>query len=309
MSIGNPGQPAKSAILRFITRLAKLGFVGAVIFFGFGYWRLNTQWIEAGHVGVIYDGARGLLPDVYGPGSHFIGFRQQLYEYPTKPQNAVYSEDANEGEVRAADGILITTNDNANTTFDISVVYRVKKENVVTVFNTFGPIDIGQIQTLHIRRAVRDGVNNIGSQYNIFQLMGPKRAEASDKLTTELRERLEPKGISIDHAMILRPYLSNETAARVTNSINSFTQIGIAGLDLDIAKITSQAAIVKAEAEQRARTVTASGTQQKSLDMLNLELEQQAIEKWDGHLSPIQPQPGQTIIIGGTQQDAIRARR
>ena len=92
---------------------------------------------------------------------------------------------------------------------------------------------------------------------------------------------------------------------RVNTSINSYTQIGISQLNNEIAQVNSQAAIVLAEAEQRARTTTASKTQTKSLDMLNLEVEADAIAKWDGHLSPIQPQPGQTIVLGGLFSDVV----
>jgi len=295
--------------LEFLKRrpgLARYGrrwviFLGIVVVVALGLLKAFTQSIEAGYIGVIYDASRGLLNKVYEPRAVLVGWRQQLYTYPTKPQNAVYSQNPAEGEVKAADGILITTSDNANTTFNISVVYRVKKEDVFTVFNTFGAIPIDQIQSQHIRRAVRDGANNVGSQYTIFELVGTKRAEASEKLTGELRERLGPKGITIDHAMILRPYLSGETQARVTTSINSFTQIGISQLENQIAKVLSEASIVQAEAEKKARDITASKTQQKSLDMLNMELEAQAVQKWNGKLPPIQPQQGQTLVISGSQ--------
>ncbi|MBS1718216.1 MAG: hypothetical protein JSS72_10850 [Armatimonadetes bacterium] len=275
-------------------------FVLGTVGIGVLYWRQNTVWIEAGHVGLIYDASRGILDKVYEPQSVFVGWRQQLYQYPTKPQNAVYSQDASEGEVKAADGILITTSDNANTTFDISIVYRVKKENVRTVFNTFGPITIEEIQANHIRRAVRDGASSIGSQYTVFQLIGSKRQEASEKLAQELRDRLEKKGITIDQAMILRPYLTKETEQRVYSSINSYTQIGISQLESQIAQINSAAELVRADAERQARSITANKTQQKSLEMLNLELEADAIRKWNGHLSPIQPQPGQTLVVDGS---------
>ena len=271
---------------------------------GGGWWYFNRHWIEAGEVGLIYNASGGLQDKVYTPQAITLGWRQQLYTYPTKPQNAVYTQDASEGEVKAADGVLITTSDNANTTFDISVVYRILPENVKQVFKTFGPIDISVIQSQHIRRAVKDGVNEIGPMYTVFELMGAKREDASIKLTEELRSRLAPKGITVDHAMILRAYPNKDTAQRIASSINSFTQIGIATLDNQIADWTSKSAVTKAEAEQTARNLTASKTQGKSLAMLQLEIEKSAIEKWKGHLSPIQPQSGQTIVLGSGILDA-----
>ncbi|MFV7889922.1 hypothetical protein, partial [Enterococcus faecium] len=95
------------------------------------------------------------------------------------------------------------------------------------------------------------------------------------------------------------PSPNQATANRINASINSFTQIGIADLDNQIAGVKSQTAIKLAEAQQKARTVTASKTQAKSVEMLQIELEAAAIETWNGHLSPVQPQPGQTIVLGG----------
>ena len=270
-----------------------LALIGGIVY------KINRHWIEAGEVGLIYDASSGLQNKVYEPQALLVGWRQSLYTYPTKPQNAVYTQDATDGEVRAADGILITTSDNANTTFDVSVVFRVKKENVIQVFKTFGPIDIHQIQSQHIRRAIKEGASEIGTKYTVFELMGTKREEASEKLTQELKDRLGPKGITIEHAMLLKAYPNTDTTSRINSSINSFTQIGIATLENQIAQITSQSEVVRAEAAQKARTLTASKTQAKSLTMLNLELEQEAIKKWNGHLSPIQPQSGQTIVLGG----------
>ncbi|MFK4985473.1 hypothetical protein ACI4B7_26975, partial [Klebsiella pneumoniae] len=88
---------------------------------------------------------------------------------------------------KASDGILITTSDNANTVFDISVIYHVEAENVIKVFNTFGAIPIEVIQAQHIRRAIKDGVNEVGPKYTVFELMGPKRDMASLDLTKELQ--------------------------------------------------------------------------------------------------------------------------
>jgi hypothetical protein len=268
----------------------------AVIVFG-GCAVSRTRWIPAGYVGLIYDASSGLQHKVYKPQAIFVGFRQQLYVYPTRLQNALYTQDPSAGEIRAADGILITTDDNANTTFDVAVIYRVKPENVEQVFNEFGAISIEDIQSMHIRRAVKEAANVVGTQYELFALMGPKREEASQKLTVELQNRLGRKGISIDRAMLGGCYPTPEFQQKITSRVNAYIELEISRLRQQIAEIDRQVALVKNESEAQAQNLSAATTKDRSIELLKLEAQRAAIEKWNGSLSPVSPRPGQTIVI------------
>lgn len=268
---------------------------------GGSWWYSHTVWIPAGYVGVVYNARTGLQNKVYNPQAVYLGFFDQIYTYPTRLQAAIYTEDPNWGEERVADGIQITTNDSAITTFDVAVLYRVDPKDVFTVFQKFGPIPIDDIQSMHIRRAIREGASAIGNQYDVFQLLGPKREEASQRLTAELQSRLGPKGITIIQAMLMTAYPSSDIAGKITGRVNSYTQLEISKLEAQIAEVSRQSSVVRGQAEAQARTLTASQTQDKSIDMLKLELEGQAIDKWTqagGHLSPIIVKPGETVIVG-----------
>lgn len=268
---------------------------------GGSWWYSHTVWIPAGYVGVVYNARTGLQNKVYNPQAVYLGFFDQIYTYPTRLQAAIYTEDPNWGEERVADGIQITTNDSAITTFDVAVLYRVDPKDVFTVFQKFGPIPIDDIQSMHIRRAIREGASAIGNQYDVFQLLGPKREEASQRLTAELQSRLGPKGITIIQAMLMTAYPSSDIAGKITGRVNSYTQLEISKLESQIAEVSRQSSVVRGQAEAQARTLTASQTQDKSIDMLKLELEGQAIDKWTqagGHLSPIIVKPGETVIVG-----------
>lgn len=281
--------------------------LGALVL-GIGYgvfvW-IRTQWIPAGYIGVIYDASGGLQSHVYRPQAITVGWRQQLYTYPTKLQNAVYTQDPSAGEVRSSDGIQITTNDNASTMFDLSVVYRVKPEDVVRAFNAFGPVPIEEIQTTYIRRAAKDAANEVGTQYDLFSLMGPARREASQKITEELRKRLAPNGITVEIAMLGSCYPSPQIQSKITARVNSYIELEISKLRQQIADIERQIAVVQGEADTKARALSASQTKDRSLELLRLQATEEAIKKWDGNLPPITTKPGQTVVVtpemlGGT---------
>lgn len=278
----------------FARGIAALAVVGGL--YGLYVWQ-RTRWIPAGHVGVIYDASRGLLDEVYKPQAITVGWRQQLYVYPTKLENAVYTQDPTAGEVRAADGILVTTNDNANTVFDVSVLYRVRSQDVRTMFEAFGPIPIEEVQSLHLRRAVKEAANAVSTRYDLFSLMGPKREEASRAITIEMRNRLQRKGITVVHAMLGGCYPSDDFQSKITARVNAYIDLEISRLKQEIAEIERQSAVVQGEAESSARGLQASQTKDRSMEMLKLDAAKAAVEKWNGQLPAISPRPGQTIVL------------
>ncbi len=277
--------------------LRGLGLVVGLPLVGYLAVLSRTEWIPAGHVGLIYDASSGLRKEVYDPRALFIGLRQQLYVYPTRLQAAIYTQDPNAGENKAADGILVTTNDNANTTFDVVLIYRIRKENVPRIFNSFGPRPIDELQRTVIRRTVKEAANEVGTQYELFALMGPKREEASKRLTSLMQQRLGDKGFEVEAAMLGASYPSNDIQSKITSRVNSYVELEISRLKREIAEIERQIAVVSGTASQKAAALAAVGTKDRSIELLKLEAAQAAVEKWDGHLSPISPKAGQTMFL------------
>jgi regulator of protease activity HflC (stomatin/prohibitin superfamily) len=262
-----------------------------------GYRWSRSEWIEPGHVGVMYSARSGLEQRVYTPRRLYVPWFHQLYTYPTLTQAAIYTQDTAQGEDRSADGIQVTTSDNAMTTFDVVVYYRVRPEDVFTVFKEFGAIPIDTIQRVHIRRAVKDACQAVGTQSDAFSLMGKNRETAAARLTSELQQRLQPKGITVEMAYFCQAYPQEALMQKINQRVNAYTQLTIATIDQQIANVESQAALVKSRAETRAAAIKASQTQARSLELLQLETDKQALERWNGQLPPIQAKPGQTLVI------------
>jgi hypothetical protein len=277
-----------------------LGLPVAAVLIGWTYYRTNLQWIPAGYVGILYNARTGVdRTRILKPQAVFVGPLDQLYVYPTKLENAIYTQDARAGEEKSADGILITTNDTANTTFDVSVIYRIDPQDVFRAFDTFGPIPVEQIQAQHIRRAVREEASVIGNQYDVYSLMGPKRVEASSKLTDQLRVKLAPKGVTVLYAMLGNAYPSQDLMSKIHNNVNSVTGVQIATLQQQIQAKQNQINIVSAQAQQEAQKITGSGTGAKSLEIIDLEIAEAAAKKWNGHLPAIQGGGNKTIVVNG----------
>lgn len=284
--------------MKLKTLLTATAALGVAAFASWGWYESRCQWIDAGYVGILYDATAGVSPQAIPPRRVFVGWRQRLYTYPTKLQSAKYIQAADEGEVKSADGVLITTSDNANTTFDVSVVYRVKPSDALTVFNNFGPTDVQTIQSTHIRRAVKDAVNEVGPRYDIFQLMGPKRQEFSTAVTKILQTRLATKGLSVEGVYLMTAYPTPETMEKINRRINQYTEYEIAVLRQQIAEVTRQSNVLTARARMEAQRLVSATAKDKGLLQLQLQADSEAIEKWDGRLPTIRSAPGQTLVLG-----------
>jgi regulator of protease activity HflC (stomatin/prohibitin superfamily) len=285
---------------RLLAGLAVLGLG----WWGWRWWR--SDWIPAGHVGVIYDASGGLQKRVLTPRRVLVGWRQQLYIYPTKLMAAIYTQDPTEGEVKAADGIQITTADNANTVFDVAVFYRVQPADVFKIFEAFGPLPIEEIQTTHVRRATRDAVNAVGTRYDAFSLIGPKRQEASAAATEALRGLLGPKGITVEQVLLGPCYPEPEFQGKIMQRVNAYTELEISELRRQIAEVERDTARVRNRAEAQARQLSAAKTGESSLEMLRLEADREAIEKWNGQLPLTQARPGQVIYLDKGLLESVR---
>jgi hypothetical protein len=100
-------------------------------------------------------------------------------------------------------------------------------------------------------------------------------------------------------AMLGGCYPSADIGSKITTRVNSFVELEISKLKQQIAEIQRQIAVVQAEADNKARTMSSAQTQDRSLTMLQLDTEKAALEKWDGNLPQISSKPGQTLVLGG----------
>jgi hypothetical protein len=232
-----------------------------------------------------------------------------LYTYPTQEQAAIYTSDPDEGEVKSADSVKVTTNDNANTDFDIVVWYHIAPDDVLKVFDNYKGQPIEQIQSSVIRSAVRQAASNIGTQYDAFSLMGEARGEASTKLTTLLQQELGQRGITVDGAEFAGHSPNPAILTRITAQINAETDLNIAKTRQEIAKSKKDIAITLATAQAEAARLKSAQTQAKSLELLSIEADISALKKWDGKIPPIQTKPGQTVVVTPEVLRAVTSTR
>jgi regulator of protease activity HflC (stomatin/prohibitin superfamily) len=276
-----------------VALLCLIGYIGAIT--------LMYEWIPAGHVGVMYSNRTGLIREEIPPKRVRVPWLHKLYIYPKTLKAAKYVNTVVDGKA-VNNAVQIATSDNSTTSYDVVVFYRAA--DVVKIIDNFKPIPVEEVESVHIARALKEAANAVGTRYTAFQLMGSKREEASIALTQELSNRISSKGIAIEAALLCQAYPSAQLQAKITGQVNAITELTIAEIRSQIAEQTKQAAITRATAENKARTLTASTTTEKSNAMLALEADEAALRRWDGQLPLLEGKPGQTIFV----PDSLAAR-
>jgi regulator of protease activity HflC (stomatin/prohibitin superfamily) len=282
----------------------------AVIVVVWGVWFFTGTRVDAGEVGVMYSARAGantknglvINPDgtvkIFKPGRHYVAPMYELYTFPTKPQLALYTQDARVGDLKQADAVRITTSDTASTLFDVGVLYHIDPDKLGTVFANFGKADIRTIQSQHIRRALQDAANDIGPEYDAQTLIAPALEDAGKKLTLNLKKKLESKGITIYRAFFLRPYPDANVQTKINQRVNIMTGTEIAKTHKEQAEIERKTALITANAQAKAREMTATKTHSASLEMMSLEIDEAAIDAWNGRFPDVPSGKGVSVVVG-----------
>lgn len=261
--------------------------------------------VEVGHVGVKvdkYGDDRGVNTEVLGPGKYLVGINTEVYEFPTFTQTDKWTKSTSEGSkvdesisFQVAGGILVNT--------DIGISYHIDRANVVTVFQKYRA-GIEQVSDTVLRNMVRDELNRTGISYDVESLQGSGKVELMDKVTSDVKTKAIALGITVENISFINDM---RFPPSIVNAINAKIQATQDAMRIENevrqTKATSEKLIVQAdaqvkvaEAEAKAMELRGRAMQQNAnlLELKRLEVQQEAVAKWDGKL-PTQMVPGSTV--------------
>src|SRR4051794_20895440 len=95
---------------------------------------------EFGIKQITYGAGKGIKPDIYRAGLHYVGAGERMHTFPTDVQMLNLTNEANErakDDVRRTPPLNIQTSEGYNVTVDISLIYRI--EDPYKVFVNVGP--------------------------------------------------------------------------------------------------------------------------------------------------------------------------
>ncbi len=250
-----------------LARLAVIGF-GALVFL----WIFNPfVIIGPGERGVVLNfGA--VQKEVLGEGLHLrIPVMQRVIVMDVKVQKG-----EGMGDAASKDLQQVTTN--------VALNYHLDPSRVAETYQTVGTLMA--VGDRIILPAVQESVKAATALYTAEELVS-RRQEVRDKIRALLRERLDRNGVIVDEFSIVNFSFSRE----FNNAIEAKTtaeQLKLkAERDLERIRIEAEQKISSAKAEAEALRLQKEIVTENLIRLRQIEMQQRAIEKWDGRLPQV----------------------
>lgn len=103
-----------------------------------------------------------------------------------------------EGRIKGDDSIESLTKEGLKVYLDVTVLYHVIEKDASDVYKNIGLDYDAKI----IRTEVRNAIREVTVLYDAKELYSEKRGEATSKIITMLRERINPRGIEVEEVLL-----------------------------------------------------------------------------------------------------------
>lgn len=194
-----------------------------------------------------------------------------------------------QGDAASKDLQQVTTN--------VAINYHLDPLKVAHVYQTIGTFD--QVGQRIILPAVSESVKAATAQYTAEELIS-KRQEVREKIRQLLLVRLAVYGVIVDDFSIVNFAFSRE----FSNAIESKTtaeQLKLkAERDLERIRIEAEQKILQAQAEAESLRLQKENVTENLIKLRQIEMQQRAIEKWDGKLPQVTGAATPFIDLRGT---------
>ena len=145
---------------------------------------------------------------------------------------------------------------------DISILYNVPKDKVVSVRKTTGPDYRQTILEPYVREAIR----NVVSGYAVKALFSDEgRHEIGNKILTFLREKLEPRGIAVQDVLLRDVRLPPSFSASIEAKLRAEQESLQKEFELTKAKKDAEIEVARAEGVAKSNTIIAGSISENYL--------------------------------------------
>ncbi len=217
----------------------------------------------------------GYRQEALTPGLRWvIPFFETVVTYPISRQTYTMSIAPSEGAVKGDDSITARTQDGQEVLVDASVIFAIDPNKVIQVHIYWKNSYVDGLIRPQARGAIRDVI----SQYGVQDVVSGKRQEMTDKIRTQLEQKLSENGLLLVDFIVRNLTFSTEYAASVEQKQIAEQQAQQAKFVVEqrkqeaeqarqVAQGAADAAVIRAKGDADARLIQAEA-ESKALGML-----------------------------------------
>jgi len=218
---------------------------------------------------------KGYREEALTPGLRWvIPFFESVVTYPISRQTYTMSIAPSEGAIKGDDSITARTQDGQELLVDASVIFAIDPNKIIDVHIFWKNSYVDNLIRPQARGAIRDVI----SQYGVQDVVSTKRLEMTDKIRTQLAEKLSENGLVLIDFIVRNLTFSTEYAASVEQKQIAEQQAQQAKFVVEskkqeaeqarqVAQGAADAAVIRAKGDADARIIQADA-EAKALNLI-----------------------------------------
>lgn len=242
--------------------------------------------VPAGNVGVkfdLYGGDKGVTGEVVGPGKYWLGWNEEMYLFPTFTQNTVWTKDSVHGS-ETDESITFQDKEGTQINADVGISYAIKADKADTVFQKYRK-GVDEITDTYVRNMVRDAINSETSTMDVADVYGPGKEKLMSNVTERVRLQVTDIGIIVEKiywigAMRLPPTITTA----INSKIEATQKAQQTQNEVERTRAEAEKRLIESRSQAEANRVLNASITSDLIRLKELEVQQTAIEKWNGQL-------------------------
>lgn len=229
-----------------------------------GLFGLRT--VPEGHTGVVLEQGRAV--DQVEPGWHWVipvyqDVVTMSHRTETYTMSSSQSSQKIEHDARSEDALSVKTNEGLNSQMDISIRYRMDREQAMKVYKQLGTTE--DVVEKLIRPTVREEVRTAASTYDINSIYAENRSDFRESVETDIRDDFEEFGFEVQKVQVRNIQLPAQVEEAIESKEAVQQEIGQKQNEIERERLEKERKIIEAEGEARQNEILEESLSQEIL--------------------------------------------
>lgn len=201
--------------------------------------------VPANHVGVVYNCfGGGVQEKTLANGFYFKKpFFDKIYKIPTDVQTV------------NLDKVTTQTHDGQYIDTSVDVKYQILGDDALTVFKQFREVD--RVNKELVKPVVQRAVEQVTVDYDVFDILGPKRNEVYKQINDNVRNELQKFGLTFKSLTILDSDAKDEIELAIQNEAVAQKAIDVAKQEQEKIKVENETKLLQAKTDAEKKAIEA----------------------------------------------------
>ena len=219
--------------------------VGLLLVIGLILLPFSIANVPANHVGVVYNGfGGGVQEKTLANGFYFKKpFFDKIYKIPTDVQTV------------NLDKVTTQTHDGQYIDTSVDVKYQILGDVALTVFKQFREVD--RVNKELVKPVVQRAVEQVTVDYDVFDILGPKRNEVYKQINDNVRNELQKFGLTFKSLTILDSDAKDEIELAIQNEAVAQKAIDVAKQEQEKIKVENETKLLQAKTDAEKKAIEA----------------------------------------------------